>query len=70
MERAERAAAVKDAVAALPLELREAIVLFEYEQLSHEEIAAVVGATTKAVETRIYRARGKLRERLARWITA
>jgi RNA polymerase sigma-70 factor (ECF subfamily) len=65
LERAERAAAVRDAIAALPTDLREAVVLFEYEQLSHAEIAAVVGATPKAVETRLYRAREKLRTALA-----
>ena len=67
LEIAERASAVRDAIAALPLELREAIVLFEYEQLSHVEIATAVGATAKAVETRIYRAREKLRVALKRW---
>ncbi len=68
LEKAERATAVRDAVAALPLELREALVLFEYEQLSHAAIAAVVGATPKAVETRIYRARERLRAVLQRWM--
>jgi RNA polymerase sigma-70 factor (ECF subfamily) len=68
LERSERAAAVRDAVAELPLELREALVLFEYEEMSHAEIAVAVGATVKAVESRIHRARGKLRARLARWM--
>ena len=68
LEKKERAAAVRDAIAALPVELREAIVLFEYEQMSHAEIAATVGATPKAVETRIYRARDKLRTVLRRWV--
>lgn len=67
LEAQERAVAVRDAIAALPMELREAIVLFEYEQMSHAEIAAAVGATPKAVETRIYRARERLREALKRW---
>ncbi len=67
LERAERAAAVRDAISALPTDLREAIVLFEYEQMSHVEIAAAVGATAKAVETRIYRAREKLRSSLRNW---
>ncbi len=67
LERAERAAAVQAAIADLPLELREAIVLFEYEQLSQAEIAAIVGVTSKAVETRIYRAREKLRAALKAW---
>lgn len=64
LEQAERAAAVRAAIAELPNELHEAIVLFEYEQMSQAEIAAVVGATPKAVETRIYRAREKLRTAL------
>lgn len=65
LEQAERAAAVREAIAGLPRDLREAIVLFEYEQMSHAEIAAAVGATPKAVETRIYRARERLRTALA-----
>lgn len=68
LERTERAVAVRDAIAALPAELREALVLFEYEQMSHAEIAEAVGATVKAVETRIYRAREKLRTALKRWV--
>jgi RNA polymerase sigma-70 factor (ECF subfamily) len=67
LERAERAAAVRDAIASLPTELREAIVLFAYERMSHAEIAQAVGATAKAVETRIARAREKLRGQLKRW---
>lgn len=67
LERAERAAAVRDAIAALPVELREAVVLFEYEQLSHAEIGAALGCSAKAVESRLYRAREKLRGALGRW---
>ncbi len=66
LERGERAAAVRDAIAALPHDLREAIVLFEYEHMSHAEIASAVGATPKAVETRIYRAKEKLRGALTK----
>lgn len=68
LERRECAEAVRAAVAALPLDLREALVLFEYQQLSHAEIAAAVNATPKAVEARIYRAREKLRGALRRWV--
>lgn len=67
VERAERANAVRDAIAMLPANLREAIVLTEYEQMSHAEVAAAVGATSKAVENRVARARERLRELLARW---
>ncbi len=68
LERKERAAAVRDAVAALPAELREALVLFEYEEMSQADIAVTVGATVKAVEARIARAKEKLRVALARWV--
>ena len=68
LEGQERAAAVRDAIAALPVDLREALVLFEYEVMSQAEIAAAVGATPKAVETRIHRAREKLRTALQRWM--
>ncbi|MBI5689183.1 MAG: sigma-70 family RNA polymerase sigma factor [Verrucomicrobia bacterium] len=67
LEAKERAEAVRDAIAALPVELREAIVLFEYEGMAQAEIAAIVGATPKAVETRIARARERLRVALRRW---
>ena len=60
-ERSERATAVRGAIASLPTDLREAIVLAEYQQMSHAEIAATVGATPKAVENRIHRARERLR---------
>lgn len=65
---AEAAVAVRTAVAALPEDLREAVVLSEFQDLSHAEIAEIVGATPKAVETRLYRAREKLRVLLARYL--
>lgn len=64
LERLERAHAVQEAIAQLPAHLREALVLFEYEQMSQADIAGVVGATPKAVETRVYRAREKLKSAL------
>ena len=65
---AERAAAVRAAVARLPEDLREAIVLCEWEELSVAEAAAILEATPKAVESRLYRARQLLRERLVSWL--
>jgi RNA polymerase sigma-70 factor (ECF subfamily) len=61
---AERAAAVRVAVGKLPEDLREAIVLCEWEELSMAEAAKILETTPKAVESRLYRARGILRERL------
>jgi len=67
LERSETVAAVRSAIAGLPADLREAVILSEYEDLSHAEIGMVVGASPKAVETRLYRARDLLRKRLQRW---
>ena len=68
LEALERATAVKAAIASLPVHLREAIVLFEFEEMSHAEIAVAVGASVKSVETRIHRAREKLRLALEKWV--
>jgi len=65
---AERAAAVRNAVLALPEDLREAVTLFEYEDLSHAEIAAIAKCSAKAVETRLYRARKLLKASLMRFM--
>jgi RNA polymerase sigma-70 factor (ECF subfamily) len=48
---------------------REAIVLFELEDLSLEEVAAVVGADAGTVKSRLYRARESLRRILAEYRT-
>jgi RNA polymerase sigma factor (sigma-70 family) len=63
--RTEQVAAVQRAIAELPVDLRTALVLFEYEQQSMSEIAAVFGCTPKVVENRLYRARQKLKTSLA-----
>ena len=65
---AERAAAVRAAVGKLPEDLREAIVLCEWEERSAAEAAAILETTPKAVESRLYRARQMLRERLKSWL--
>lgn len=64
----ERAEAVRTAVKNLPEDLREAIVLCEWEERSVAEAATILEATPKAVESRLYRARGILRERLKSWL--
>jgi RNA polymerase sigma-70 factor, ECF subfamily len=65
---AERAEAVRAAVGKLPDDLREAIVLCEWEELSIAEAAVILDSTPKAVESRLYRARQILRERLKSWL--
>ncbi|MDR3456528.1 MAG: sigma-70 family RNA polymerase sigma factor [Verrucomicrobiae bacterium] len=64
----ERAQAVRDAVKNLPEEMREAIVLCEWEERGVAEAAAILETTPKAVESRLYRARQLLRERLKSWL--
>ena len=60
----ERAREVFQAFRELPPDLREAMSLFIYEDLGYAEIAQIAGCSAKAVETRIYRARQLLKERL------
>lgn len=52
---------VRTAVAALPTKLREAIVLCGVEEMSQQEAAEALDVTVKTVETRLYRARQRLR---------
>jgi RNA polymerase sigma-70 factor (ECF subfamily) len=66
-ERTDLARAVREHVQNLPHELKTAVLLFEFQDFSYEEIAATLHCTTKAVETRLYRARQLLRESLTRW---
>ncbi len=48
----------------LPIRLREALVLVSLDGRSQREAAALLGVTEKAVETRIYRARQKIRDKI------
>lgn len=63
-QRRELADAVRRHIQALPHDLKSAIILFEYEDFSYEEIAGVLRCSVKAVETRLYRARKLLRGKL------
>jgi RNA polymerase sigma factor (sigma-70 family) len=51
---------VSQAVAALPMEFREVIVLREVEELSYKEISAVTGVPIGTVMSRLARARKRL----------
>ena len=63
-EATERAAVVRAAVEQLPADLREVIILCEWQDLSAAEAAAILDATPKAIDNRLYRARNLLRDRL------
>ena len=67
-EAAERSAAVRAAVERLPADMREVIILCEWQELSAAEAAAILGTTPKAIDNRLYRARNLLRDRLKKWL--
>jgi RNA polymerase sigma-70 factor, ECF subfamily len=67
-ERNDLASAVRRQIQDLPHDLKTVVLLFEYQDLGYEQIASVLGCTPKAVETRLYRARQLLRDRLERWL--
>ncbi|MGF1529771.1 MAG: RNA polymerase sigma factor [Puniceicoccaceae bacterium] len=64
IETAERNAAVRDAIESLPWSMRQLVILSQYEKLPQAEISAIAGCSIKAVETRLYRARKILSDRL------
>ena len=66
----EREQAVQVAIASLPPDLRESLILSEYEQLSQAEIALIAGCSVKAVERRLSHARELLRKGLSRYVHA
>ena len=65
LEHDEAFAAVRAAIDRLPHDLKTTLLLHHYEQLSYREIGAVIGCSERGVETRLYRARQRLREELA-----
>lgn len=65
LERDETCAAVRAAIDHLPHDLKTALLLHHYEKLSYREIGIIVGCSERGVETRLYRARQRLREELS-----
>lgn len=61
---AEAAGRVRAAVARLPQKQRTALVLRVYHDLSHREIAEIMGTTVGAVKANVFHALGSLRKRL------
>ena len=54
---------VQAEIARMPVRLREALMLVTIEGRSQAEAADLLGTTEKAIETRVYRARNRLKER-------
>ena len=64
MEKEEDATIVARAVARLKPDLREVVILREYENLSYREIADVVGIPESTVKSRLFEARRQLYDQL------
>ena len=59
-----RLAALDKAIAGLPQTLKEPLLLTVFDELSHQQAASLLGVTAKAIETRVYRAKQRLRQAL------
>ena len=70
VEGLERTDAVRRAVAALPPDLREVLVLKEFEQLTFQEIADTLAVPLSTVKSRLYTALKQLRPRLEKFRAA
>jgi RNA polymerase sigma-70 factor (ECF subfamily) len=62
---AERAARVRAAIAKLPRKQRAVLILRMYQEMSHQEIAKVVGSSVGAVKANVFHALQNLKKLLA-----
>jgi RNA polymerase sigma-70 factor, ECF subfamily len=64
LTRDEQTAAVQQAILALPVHYREAVLLCHLHELSYAEAAEVIGCEVGTVRSRLHRARALLQDRL------
>jgi RNA polymerase sigma-70 factor, ECF subfamily len=64
LTRAERLAALRDAVLTLPLRYREAVVLCDLQELSYADAATAIGCAVGTVRSRLHRGRALLARKL------
>ncbi|HGY90910.1 MAG TPA: sigma-70 family RNA polymerase sigma factor [Planctomycetes bacterium] len=64
MDREELRQKTSEAIASLPTKYRDILLLREYQELSYEEIADVLQCSKGTVESRLFRARARLRSKL------
>jgi RNA polymerase sigma-70 factor (ECF subfamily) len=69
VEGMERTEAVRRAVSALPAELREVVLMKEFEELTFQEISDALGVPLSTVKSRLYTALRQLRLRLEKHAT-
>lgn len=68
VQRQELESKIQEAVLALPVEYRTVVVLRDMNGLSYKEVAEASGLSLEMVKTRLFRARGMLRRRLAAYL--
>lgn len=64
LERKERRQVLAHALDSLPQNQRLAFILSKYEEMSHQEIADILGTTVPAVEALVHRAKANLQKKL------
>jgi RNA polymerase sigma factor (sigma-70 family) len=64
VERDERSRRVREAVSRLPEKQRATVILKVYHDLTHEEVAGILGATVGTVKANLFHALGNLRKSL------
>jgi RNA polymerase sigma-70 factor (ECF subfamily) len=65
LERGQIADLVKRALAGLPPEMRQVIIMKEYQDLKFHEIAEILGIPISTVKTRVYTGLNQLKQRLS-----
>jgi RNA polymerase sigma-70 factor (ECF subfamily) len=64
MERQEEERELHDAVAALPEECREVLLLYYYQDVTYKDLAELLNVSSATINARLTRARALLRDRL------
>ena len=64
----ELAGALEKAIAELPENLRDALVMFAVEKLPQKEIADIMDCSIQTVKWSVFEARRRLREKLENWL--
>lgn len=65
VEKAQRARQVREAVARLPEKQRATLILKIYHELTHQEVAQILGSTVGTVKANLFHALGNLRKLVA-----
>ena len=70
LERKERQRWVTQAINSLPLKQRTVVILYEFEGLTHPEIASIINCSEGTVRSRLHYARHKLKDLLKPYVEA